>query len=905
MHPTRTPAHRIVSALAALLSAITIGGALSPKPAAAAANSVTVTDHLDDGTPASLRGVINTVNAQGGDWTIELESGDPYRIDLLCTNGNLDDNHGGDLDLINGASVTFVSTTQDLATIEVKCVGERILDHSGAGELHFDRIHLTGGNTANGASGNQFGMLDGQDAERGGAVASDGKVVFADSLVDHNRTGNGGNGVRKLFGSAPGGKGGHAGVAGAVVAEEIVATNTTFADNATGAGGNGGNGAGIGSAGGTAGFGGSATLAAEVITLTDVHVTANALGDGGKGGNGVVAPGGDGGFGGSGAGLLALTVHITDSTFDANTSGAGGDGGKGAGNGGDGGNAGSAGAIAAGTGNLDLSTVNGNFAGQPGHGGTGLVAGLEGLPGRGGGIYSGPGLGIAIAFSTITANSAFEGSNLAQTAASTILGSIVGEALGWGTNCAVGPTSLGHNAFDDASCNTGPTDTVAPLALGPLTFNGGGTPTRMPMPGSALIDSIPAANCLALPFVAAHGYDQRGLPRPASDCEPGSVEVPITSASRFVPLAPARIFDTREAGPAAGYVDAGTTRTVQFAGVAGIPATGVTAVAFNLTIDAAGDAGYVTAWPHGAARPLASSLNVDRPGQTAPNFVVVPLGADGQVDFYAQSGGHLLGDVIGYFELAQVASAGRIMSVQPKRLFDTRQPGSLNGPVPAGGTLTVPVDGVPTGVSAVVINVTATDAADAGYVTVFPGDQPQPLASTLNLDGPGHTAANLTIVPLGADHTIRLYTQAGANLLADVVGWITDDTAQVSTRGLTVPLDPVRVFDTRTGGTPLAPGGSIDVPTAGQVGIPLDATGVLLNVTATEATAAGYITAWPTSLAQPLASTLNLTRAGETRANGAILAIGHGGKISYFSQSGTHLLADAFGYLLPGEMPAI
>jgi hypothetical protein len=138
-----------------------------------------------------------------------------------------------------------------------------------------------------------------------------------------------------------------------------------------------------------------------------------------------------------------------------------------------------------------------------------------------------------------------------------------------------------------------------------------------------------------------------------------------------------------------------------------------------------------------------------------------------------------------------------------------------------------------------------------------------------------------------------------------MVGYVTGYAANLSADGLTVPLDPVRVFDTRDGGSPLPAGGTIDVATAGRVGIPADAAGVLLNVTATEAVAPGYVTGWLAGEAQPVASTVNLTRAGETRANGAILAVGDGGAISYFSQSGTHLLADAFGYLLTGAQPAL
>ena len=134
------------------------------------------------------------------------------------------------------------------------------------------------------------------------------------------------------------------------------------------------------------------------------------------------------------------------------------------------------------------------------------------------------------------------------------------------------------------------------------------------------------------------------------------------------------------------------------------------------------------------------------------------------------------------------------------------------------------------------------------------------------------------------------------------MGFVTGDAVDPSSNGLVVPLDPVRVFDTRDGGVPIAAGGTIDVPTAGHVGIPIDAGGVLLNVTATEAADAGFVTGWPTGPPQPLASTVNLTHAGETRANAAIFVLDHDA-ISYFSQSGTHLLADAFGYLLKGELP--
>ena len=77
---------------------------------------------------------------------------------------------------------------------------------------------------------------------------------------------------------------------------------------------------------------------------------------------------------------------------------------------------------------------------------------------------------------------------------------------------------------------------------------------------------------------------------------------------------------------------------------------------------------------------------------------------------------HLVVDVVGWF-----ASGSSFTSLVPSRLVDTRSP---LVPVVAGGQLDVSVlgrGGVPgSGVGAVVLNVTATDAVSAGYVTVWP-----------------------------------------------------------------------------------------------------------------------------------------------------------------------------------------
>lgn len=89
-------------------------------------------------------------------------------------------------------------------------------------------------------------------------------------------------------------------------------------------------------------------------------------------------------------------------------------------------------------------------------------------------------------------------------------------------------TQTGHriiatnSLFDDSSCEQlGSGNILADPQLGPLADNGGFTPTRLPLPGSPLVDA--GANNLC------SKEDQRGLPRPINSstgprCDMGSVE---------------------------------------------------------------------------------------------------------------------------------------------------------------------------------------------------------------------------------------------------------------------------------------------------------------------------------------------------------------------------------------------
>ena len=252
----------------------------------------------------------------------------------------------------------------------------------------------------------------------------------------------------------------------------------------------------------------------------------------------------------------------------------------------------------------------------------------------------------------------------------------------------------------------------------------------------------------------------------------------VASAGRYVAATtPFRALDTRTGQGVAGSTSspaAGGQVDLRVLGVGDVPATGVSAVAVNLTGTEAAAAGYVTVWPSGSARPVASALNLDA-GGTRANFAIVPVGAGGSISLFTQSGTHLVVDIAGWFtdDSAPLGDTGLFVAIPPRRMLDTR---ITPGGVPPGGSITHRIGGTrvvpPASASAVVANITATESAGAGYVTVVAAGRALPVVSNLNLDRAGATVPNLAFVGLGGD-AIRLYSQSGSHLIVDIAGWYT------------------------------------------------------------------------------------------------------------------------------------
>ena len=109
-------------------------------------------------------------------------------------------------------------------------------------------------------------------------------------------------------------------------------------------------------------------------------------------------------------------------------------------------------------------------------------------------------------------------------------------------------------------------------------------------------------------------------------------------------------------------------------------------------------------------------------------------------------------------------------------------------------------------------------------------------------------------------------------------------------------VDPVRVLDTRQTHI-VGAGQTVAVTLASRV--PAAATSVVVNVTATQGGADGFLTAFPCGAAVPEASNVNYL-AGQDRAASAVVPIGAGRSVCVYSSAASHVIVDLAGYLAPG-----
>jgi RHS repeat-associated protein len=206
--------------------------------------------------------------------------------------------------------------------------------------------------------------------------------------------------------------------------------------------------------------------------------------------------------------------------------------------------------------------------------------------------------------------------------------------------------------------------------------------------------------------------------------------------------------------------------------------------------------------------------------------------------------------------VAEAAGTGTGGMFVPKqgRLMDTRYgTGGYSTPFAAGATRSLQVTGqagLPTsGISSVLINVTALDTPAAGWVGVQPNGAPTGGAVPLLVHDIGETVSNTGIVEVAADGKIQVSTQQSMNVIIDVQGYFQTGNGSAAPGGF-VAVTQATVYT----GTDLAPGSTTDVQVMGNGGIPSTATAVYANIVVSN-TATGavdnYLTAYPTATTVP------------------------------------------------------
>lgn len=240
----------------------------------------------------------------------------------------------------------------------------------------------------------------------------------------------------------------------------------------------------------------------------------------------------------------------------------------------------------------------------------------------------------------------------------------------------------------------------------------------------------------------------------------------------FTSLIPARLAEGRTSA-----VRADKTEALKVEGRAGVPASGVAAVALTVTVSGQKRAGAITVYRDGSSRPTLANLNFEA-GQPVSAVVVVRVGGDGKVDLYSGSAGTVDPAVYvsGYFTGGGSKFSGAFTALGPNRLLGTGTAAVRGG---ARKTVTLAVagrGGVPaSGAAAIALTVTVSAPKRACAITAYADGSARPGSADLEFAA-GQTVSGLVIARLGADGKVDLFNGSAGTvkLTGFVSGYFND-----------------------------------------------------------------------------------------------------------------------------------
>lgn len=354
--------------------------------------------------------------------------------------------------------------------------------------------------------------------------------------------------------------------------------------------------------------------------------------------------------------------------------------------------------------------------------------------------------------------------------------------------------------------------------------------------------------------------------------------------TEFVSIAPQRVIDTRDG---AGPVGAGDVVEVDLSSVVPVYTE---AVAFNVTATGQTASGYAVVGPGGVPGLAAatSTLNWSAPRQSIANGFFTKISADRKLQLAVTSTGdaELIVDVTGFFVPPGYPAASLYMPAD-ERIYDSR---TADGPLLPGESrvLSIGGAGAPT---AAAVNVTVTGTIGSGVLSV--AELASPDTSTINWTGAGQTVANAVVTDVGPGGTFTVTNNGGtsAEVIVDLTGTFVPAGSGFGARYF--PIDPARLYDSRTTNGQLAAGQSRINPFP----VPKGAVAVALNTTVTGTSGTGYLSVTPPAPGVPATSTVNWFASPTTRANGGIVPVVETTTRAYTGGSfATDYLFDVAGY---------
>ena len=226
--------------------------------------------------------------------------------------------------------------------------------------------------------------------------------------------------------------------------------------------------------------------------------------------------------------------------------------------------------------------------------------------------------------------------------------------------------------------------------------------------------------------------------------------------------------------------------------------------------------------------------------------------------------------------------------VAPRRVLDTRSAESVQGGVPFAIDFAGAADR-PTDASGAVLNVTVTEPAGSGYLTVYPCGGTPPNSSNINFTT-GENVPNLVPVGFGDGAKVCAFSNVDTDIVVDLAGWLAPNASQTMQ-----PRSPLRLIDTRDTKRRVQ---WMRIDFNNSL-IPREATAVSLNLTVTDPKGAGYLTAYPCRTGTPpLASNVNFG-AGETKPNMALVVLDEQRQVCFYASTEAHVVVDLTGSFGP------